>query len=852
MRGFFVNINLYIYEDNNLTMKKFYLLVSGFIFGFAVNGQIVDIPDANFKAKLLSASPSNVVAQNALTQYIAIDSNANGEIEVSEALAVTKLNVNSSSISDLTGVEAFVNLTNLYCGSNNLTSLDLHILLSLKGLIANNCNINTITLPNPSALTVIQIDNNELTALDISAQINLKELRFSYNNVSVLDLSNNGQLTFLDLSNNQISTIDFTPLTHIKYLFTSSNPLNSIYVNNLVTLETLTCVYNNLSTINLSQLVNLKNLNIGGNPLGSINLSTLLNLEDLNCCGIQITALNLNGLTKLKYLRAWQNQLTSVDLSTNLELQSVNFWQNSLTSLDVSMLTKLNSLSCDSNQLHYLNVKNGKSETLYISDNPDLEYVCADESQFSAVSSQVSEQTVVGSYCSFSPGGSFYTISGHANFDNESNGCDVFDTAVNGIKFLSISGQISGIFISPPDFYHIDVQAGTYQLEPVLENPSYFNISPASVQVNFPTQSSPAINDFCLTPNGTHPDLEISLIPINAARPGFDANYKLKYQNKGTHTQSGTINMSFDDAILDIIDANPDTAGPSPELLVWTFTDLHPFESREINVTINLNSTVETPSINGGDILHYTATITSSQTDETPLDNTFTLSQTVVNSFDPNDKTCLEGNTITPEMIGEYVHYIIRFENTGTANAQNIVVKDMIDTAKFDVSSLIPLDGSHPFTTRITDTNKVEFIFENIQLPFDDANNDGYVAFKIKTKPTLIVGNTFSNTASIYFDYNAPIVTNTATTAIQVLDADDFDFNTRFTLYPNPVNDILNIKSKDNAVIASLSVYNTLGQLVLTVTNPIERINVSELATGNYMVQIVSEKGRTSSRFIKK
>jgi hypothetical protein len=144
--------------------------------------------------------------------------------------------------------------------------------------------------------------------------------------------------------------------------------------------------------------------------------------------------------------------------------------------------------------------------------------------------------------------------------------------------------------------------------------------------------------------------------------------------------------------------------------------------------------------------------------------------------------------------VGKYVHYLIRFENKGTAEAQNVVVKDMIDTSKFDVSSLVVTQGSHPFVTRITETNKVEFIFENINLPFDDATNDGYVAFKIKTKPSLVVGDSFSNTASIYFDYNFPIVTNTATTSVlQSLGTPDFEFDSYFKIYPNPVKNSLNI-----------------------------------------------------------
>jgi hypothetical protein len=159
---------------------------------------------------------------------------------------------------------------------------------------------------------------------------------------------------------------------------------------------------------------------------------------------------------------------------------------------------------------------------------------------------------------------------------------------------------------------------------------------------------------------------------------------------------------------------------------------------------------MESPAVNNGDILDYSVAITTSNTEETPDDNIFELNQTVVGSFDPNDKTCLEGETVDVATVGKYVHYVIRFENTGTYPAQNIVVKDMIDISKFDVSTLVPLNGSHEFFTRIKD-NKVEFIFENINLDFNDATNDGYVSFKIKTLPTLTVGETFSNDANIYW-----------------------------------------------------------------------------------------------------
>jgi len=236
-----------------------------------------------------------------------------------------------------------------------------------------------------------------------------------------------------------------------------------------------------------------------------------------------------------------------------------------------------------------------------------------------------------------------------------------------------------------------------------------------------------------------------------------------------------------------------------------------------------------------------------------PDDNTFTLNQTALNAMDPNDKTCLEGMKVSPDMAGKYVHYKIRFENTGTANAMNIVIKDMINTTKFDVSSLVTLSSSHSVETKISEDKKVEFIFQDINLPFD-ANNDGYVLFKIKTKPELVAGDSFSNAASIYFDYNFPVLTNTATTTFTALASSDFEFEDYFALYPNPAASALNIQTKKEAAIYSISIYNVLGQLVLVNTNfqQSKTIDVSSLKTGNYLIRINSDKGISNTKFIKK
>ena len=445
-----------------------------------------------------------------------------------------------------------------------------------------------------------------------------------------------------------------------------------------------------------------------------------------------------------------------------------------------------------------------------------------------------------------------YTIQGNIHYDSNNNGCDASDISMPNQKINFTNGSNTGnLFANETGFYsYYDVQVGNNVFTPILQNPSYFTVTPPSASATFPTANNLYVQDFCITANGVHNDLEITILPIAPARPGFDAFYKIIYKNKGTTTQNGSISLGFDDSVMDFILSNPTLSSQVPNTLNWNFSNLLPFESREINFSFNLNSPVETPPVNGGSLLIYTANI-SGATDETPSDNTLTFTQTVVNSFDPNDKTCLEGTSITPSMVGKYLNYVIRFENTGTANAEFVVIRDEIDMSKFDITSLVPTGSSHSFTTKILNTNKVEFIFENINLPFDDANNDGFIAFKIKTKPTLVIGNAISNTASIFFDYNFPIVTNTYTTTIQTLGKQDFEFNSVFTMSPVPAKNNLTITAKQDVIISSLNIYNTLGQLIQVITNPSQTIDVSSLTTGSYFIKIVSDKGTAISKFIK-
>jgi len=382
---------------------------------------------------------------------------------------------------------------------------------------------------------------------------------------------------------------------------------------------------------------------------------------------------------------------------------------------------------CSYNQLEYINLKNGTNENaVEINGNQTLKYICIDESQRNQVyqvlvnTSYFPEyfwypgQVVLGTYCNFQPGGLTYTIQGNTKFDFNTNGCDASDISFP-MKYAITDGTISGDFISNSSgAYHEQVPSGAYTITPMLEEPSYYTIFPTSTVVSFPAQTSPFEQNYCVTASGIKEDLEVIILPTSRARPGFNATYKIVYRNKGNITMSGYVKLYFHDNLSDFVYANPAVDTQITDFLTWNFSDLLPFETREIQVVFNINTPMETDPVDIGNSLGYGATIFPIVNDEKPYDNQNDLKQIVVNSQDPNDKTCIEGETILPDMIGNYVHYMIRFENTGTATAENIVVKDSIDTDKFDINSLVPLNGSHSFVTRISNSNQVEFIFKTL------------------------------------------------------------------------------------------------------------------------------------------
>ena len=196
-----------------------------------------------------------------------------------------------------------------------------------------------------------------------------------------------------------------------------------------------------------------------------------------------------------------------------------------------------------------------------------------------------------------------------------------------------------------------------------------------------------------------------------------------------------------------------------------SFESLKPFESREFIFEFEV---LPPPTVNIDDKLTFNGIISPVSSDETPEDNQFLFKQTVIGSYDPNDILVLEGEKITLEQSSDYLNYIIRFQNTGTASAINVKIKHNLDD-HLDWSTFKPLASSHSERITIIDGKHVEFNFEDINLPDSTSNekeSHGYVAFKIKPKTAVAVGDIIKAQAGIYFDFNLPVITNEVTTTV--------------------------------------------------------------------------------------
>jgi uncharacterized repeat protein (TIGR01451 family) len=234
--------------------------------------------------------------------------------------------------------------------------------------------------------------------------------------------------------------------------------------------------------------------------------------------------------------------------------------------------------------------------------------------------------------------------------------------------------------------------------------------------------------------------------------------------------------------------------------------------------------------------------------------------QAVVGSFDPNDKKCdPEGLGLIGEVLhGERLHYRIRFQNTGTASAVNVVVQDTIDVS-MDMSTFVTERSSHAYDV-VVQGRVVTWKFSNIMLPDSGTNepaSHGFIEYAISPNSGLADGTVVTNSADIYFDFNQPVITNLTnhTYVSSLTTIEDIQSQSDLVLFPNPTDGVLQINIRNGQITGptSLTVFDFLGREVIHMKdfNWQDKIETEPLPPGSYYVRIKHSGNSWMGRFVK-
>lgn len=427
---------------------------------------------------------------------------------------------------------------------------------------------------------------------------------------------------------------------------------------------------------------------------------------------------------------------------------------------------------------------------------------------------------------------------------------------------INNDGVINNLYVSPHYLYESNPTT-TYNLTYSVDSDyAAYNTTTASYNnITVPVGSGITTYNFPVTVT-PYNDLSIDIMeswrpPI----PGFQYWNYISYTNNSTETvTSGTIDFTIDNALnlLSVYESNywyiSNLASVTTTAtgFSYTFNNLQPFETKRLWVKMQVPTL---PTVSLGQLVTNSVDIELLTGEIVPLDNTSSLTQTIVGSYDPNDITEKHGEDIVHSTLStdDYLTYTIRFENTGTANAINIRVEDLLDE-QLDETTLKMVDASHAYSLERVG-KQIEWNFFGVNLlPSQDDDSQighGFITFKVKPFPDYAVGDVIPNTAEIYFDFNPAIITNTwNTTFVESLGIVESDFS-HLTVFPNPVKNVLQISN--TSILTTIEITSILGKQILfkNVDALTSEIDLSEISNGVYFVKINSGYGEQIVKIIK-
>jgi uncharacterized repeat protein (TIGR01451 family) len=430
---------------------------------------------------------------------------------------------------------------------------------------------------------------------------------------------------------------------------------------------------------------------------------------------------------------------------------------------------------------------------------------------------------------------------------------NVLVNAAPGYHYATTNSQ-GGFSISAlPGDYQIQVYSPENWNQLCPEPPQNISVSANSAGQTYSS------NNFYLQPDSVFNDISVT-VASGPVRPGFPVHWYAVVRNLGTTTLTPVLELEHD-PLASYTGANPAVTSynATTQTATWNVAPLAPLSSRNYYLY-----TVLSTSAVLGDSARATGTVSlSPDASEVNFENnTNVYARLITGSYDPNDKA------VQPAGLGEQgyimpdetnLFYRVRFQNTGTDTAFTVVIRDTLDPA-LDIPSFRVHENSHPMNYEITGEGYLTFTFNNILLPdsfINEPASHGLVSYFIDLKENTTPLTEIRNTAAIYFDFNAPIYTNTTLNTV-------FDFTTsqesmpgmHAEVLPNPSSgtSLLRVEmpkaAKLHLRIADLSGRIVVDRQLGTMASGEHFLPIENLSSGVYMVNLSSENTNRSIKLV--
>ena len=542
-------------------------------------------------------------------------------------------------------------------------------------------------------------------------------------------------------------------------IYNNSSLINLEGLDNLSSIVRVFYIAENHSLINFEGLENLTNINgyfaVSGNE-SFINFEGLDNLSSIGgnfFISHNPSLINFEGLENLTNINGY------FDVSGNESLINFEGLESCTNFLSDAMYIHENPSLVSLSGLENLFVPD-LTETIGIYDNPNLEFCCPlfifeDFSNIVLLNNAPS----CNSYDAILSSCTETKLQAQAFHDENENG--FYD---NSEQFL-----VQNIILEPSATYgYIDQQGvnnfylpeyDNYTLSYDGSNPLW-TIDPAYNNVELIYQDSTFQDTLIYFPLTSVADIASQQIDLSSSitRCNRETNYWLTYLNKGTVTTSGIIELIPDD-LSEFISSDPPADSTSNDgKLYWFYNDLYPTHIEKIHLIY------EMPGVDDlGEMINFEANI---KTNEGYAGHRALLSSELICAYDPNDKLHTPsgyGNE-NYTLFGDTLEYTIRFQNTGNDTAFNVEIRDELSEF-LNLSTFETISSSHNVETQIDIESRIAtFKFTDIYLPDSFVNepaSHGFVKYQILGNAGLDENSDVKNTASIYFDENPAIVTNT-------------------------------------------------------------------------------------------